>query len=106
MIQHSGVAAYPPNRQRLIVTFYYNAASTPGPVDPPAGWPPVDAFRVADGATLPRLVREVKPRYTSLAMQAMIRGTVLIECVVQADGTVGPASVTIASTSKSPACGN
>jgi TonB family protein len=85
----AALAAYPPNRQRLVVTFYYNDASTPGPVDPPVGWPPVGAFRVTDGATLPRLLREVKPHYTSLAMQAMIQGKVMLECVVQADGSVG-----------------
>src|SRR6266850_1683418 len=34
------LAEYPANRRRLTVTFYYNEASTPGPVAPPAGWPP------------------------------------------------------------------
>lgn len=38
---------------------------------------------------LPRLLREVKPQYTADAMRAKIQGTVLLECVVNTDGTVG-----------------
>ena len=85
----SALAAYPPNRRRLIVTFYYNDASTPGPVDPPVAWPPPDAFRTSDGVTLPKVLREVKPKYTALAMQAKVQGQVLLEIVVKADGSVG-----------------
>jgi len=39
--------------------------------------------------SMPRLVREVKPLYTADAMRARIQGAVWLECVVQADGTVG-----------------
>jgi protein TonB len=38
--------------------------------------------------TLPQLVREVKPAYTSDAMRAKIQGTVLLECIVRPDGSV------------------
>jgi TonB family protein len=38
--------------------------------------------------TMPVLVREVKPDYTKPAMDRKIQGTVLLEIVVKADGTV------------------
>ena len=47
------------------------------------------AYRPGNGVTLPQLLREVKPQYTSDAMRAKIQGSVLIECVVRADGSVG-----------------
>ena len=42
---------------------------------------------------LPKLVREVKPHYTADAMTARTEGAVLIECVVDTDGTVSRAKV-------------
>ncbi len=45
-------------------------------------------YHPGNGVTLPVLVREVKPAYTSDAMRAKIQGTVLLECVVRPDGTV------------------
>ena len=87
------LAEYPPNRKRLRVTFYCNEASTPGPVEPPAGWPPPGAFRPGDGVTLPNVLIEVKPQYTYLAMQAGIQGTVILEGVVATNGTVVDAIV-------------
>ena len=47
------------------------------------------AYRPGNGVETPRLLKEVKPQYTSQAMRAKIQGTVLLECVVQPDGTVG-----------------
>jgi protein TonB len=41
----------------------------------------------------PRLIREVKPQYTADAMRAKIQGTVLLECVILPDGTVGRVEV-------------
>jgi len=46
------------------------------------------AYRPGNGVTLPRVLHEVKPQYTSDAMRAKIQGTVLIECIVQPDGSV------------------
>jgi TonB family protein len=45
------------------------------------------------GVTMPTLIERVAPRYTPDAMRARIQGSVWIECVVQADGTVGDARV-------------
>ena len=38
-------------------------------------------------------LREVKPQYTSDAMRAKVQGTVLLECVVKPDGSVGDVKV-------------
>ncbi len=50
-------------------------------------------FRPGSGVVNPRIVREVKPQYTADAMRAKVQGTVLLECVVLADGTVGRVDV-------------
>ena len=50
-------------------------------------------YRPGNGVTLPRVLREVKPQYTSDAMRAKIQGTVLLECVVRPDGSVGDVQV-------------
>jgi protein TonB len=50
-------------------------------------------YRPGNGVTLPRLIKEVKPQYTSDAMRAKVQGTVLLECVVKPDGKVGDVNV-------------
>jgi protein TonB len=42
---------------------------------------------------LPRLIHDEKPLYTADAMRAKIQGTVVLECVVNPDGTVGDVTV-------------
>jgi TonB family protein len=37
---------------------------------------------------MPRVLRDVKPQYTADAMRAKIQGAVLVECVVNTDGSV------------------
>ncbi len=51
------------------------------------------AYRPGNGVMLPRVLREIKPQYTADAMRAKVQGTVLLECVVNADGTVGSVEV-------------
>jgi len=46
-----------------------------------------------NGVTTPVLLREVTPGYTSDAMRAKVQGSVLVECIVNPDGTVGDARV-------------
>ncbi|MBI2189866.1 MAG: TonB family protein [Acidobacteria bacterium] len=46
-------------------------------------------YRPGSGVINPRVIREVKPQYTADAMRAKVQGTVLIECVVLPDGSVG-----------------
>jgi TonB family protein len=50
-------------------------------------------FRPGSGIENPRLVREVKPQYTAEAMRAKVQGSVVLECVVLADGGVGQCDV-------------
>jgi TonB family protein len=47
----------------------------------------------SEGATAPKLVNQVEPKYTSDALRAKIEGTVTVEAVVNADGTVARARV-------------
>src|SRR4029077_9129912 len=45
-------------------------------------------YQPGNGVSLPRILREVKPQYTSDAMRAKIQGAVLLQCVVRPDGSV------------------
>lgn len=47
-----------------------------------------EIFRPGNGVSQPRLLREVRPQYTADAMRAKVQGTVLVVCVVRADGTI------------------
>lgn len=51
------------------------------------------AYRPGNGVLLPKPLREVKPQYTADAMRAKVQGTVLLECVVLPDGSVGKVEV-------------
>jgi periplasmic protein TonB len=65
-----------------------------GQTGPDQPWPPAGVFRPGAGVTAPRLTKEVRPRYPNEAMRAKIQGAVLLEAVVQTDGTVGEVRVT------------
>ena len=52
-----------------------------------------DVFTAGPGVTLPKLVHETKPGYTAEARSASIQGTVLLDCVVLTDGSVGDVRV-------------
>lgn len=51
-------------------------------------------YKPGNGVIMPRLVKQARPAYTEAAMAARVEGTVTVECVVEADGTVGDVSVT------------
>ena len=51
-------------------------------------------YKPGEGVSAPVLVKEVKPRYTADAKDAKIQGVVTLECVVNADGSVGDVEVT------------
>ena len=51
------------------------------------------AYRPGSGIDLPVVLKEVKPGYTAEAMRAKIQGVVVLECVIQPDGTVGEVQV-------------
>jgi protein TonB len=50
--------------------------------------------RPGEGVTSPTIVKEVKPVYTDDAKRERIQGTVGMDVVVKADGTVGNVKVT------------
>jgi len=51
------------------------------------------ARQVGDGVTGPSPTRMVQPEYTSDAMRAKVQGSVTLEAIVKADGTVGDVRV-------------
>ena len=59
-----------------------------------AGPAPAQRYKGDDpGVVLPRVLTEVKPRYTPAAMQAKIQGDVELTAVVREDGSVGDVTV-------------
>jgi TonB family protein len=50
-------------------------------------------YRPGNGVTVPRLLHEERPQYTSDAMRAKVQGSVILECVVRQDGSVGDVQV-------------
>jgi TonB family protein len=52
-----------------------------------------DGYTVGNGVSAPRLIREVKPGYTSDAMRARIQGLVRLQAIVLPDGSIGNARV-------------
>jgi protein TonB len=50
-------------------------------------------YQPGNGVSFPIKLREVRPNYTSDAMRAKVQGTVLLQCVVKQDGTVGDVQV-------------
>ena len=67
-------------------------AETPASVETPPAARQED-YRPGNGIETPKLVREVKPQYTARAMEAKVQGSVLMECVVEPDGSVGRITV-------------
>ena len=51
-------------------------------------------YRPGNGISLPKVIREVKPKYTPQAMEAKIQGTVWLECVVNEQGDISDVQVT------------
>jgi len=51
-------------------------------------------YKPGNGVIAPKLLQDVKPGYTGDAMRRGVMGTVLMECVVLVDGTVGDVHVT------------
>jgi protein TonB len=56
-------------------------------------WPPAGVYRIARGIIAPRVIKAARPTYPPEAMRAKVQGRVLLEAVVQADGTVGEVRV-------------
>jgi protein TonB len=67
---------------------FRNVRVSPAPSEPPSG-----IYNPGPDVSLPRLLHEQKPRYTADGLAEGIQGRVLVECVVEADGTVSRAVV-------------
>jgi TonB family protein len=52
-----------------------------------------EVYKIGNGVTSPVLIREVKPTYTKAAMDRKVQGTVEVNAVILADGTVGDVTV-------------
>jgi protein TonB len=72
------------------------AGGSRGPGIGPGDGPGVGIYEAGvGGVSNPKLIREVKPNFTSDAMRAKIQGVVVMEVVVLADGSVDPAGIRI-----------
>jgi len=58
-----------------------------------AGAETPQVFNIDDGVTPPRITRYIAPEYSDAAREAKIEGMVVVEAVIQADGTVGAIAV-------------
>ena len=74
----------------MFVALVANAGAQATPDTP---WPPAGVFRVVQGMTAPKIIKNARPNYPPEAMRAKIQGRVQMEIVVQADGTVGEVRV-------------
>ena len=76
-----------------LITVLVRQAAPQTPPDA-ASWPiPGVLVPGVEGVTAPRVIQEVKANYTAAAMRARIQGVVVLECVVEPDGRVGPVRI-------------
>jgi periplasmic protein TonB len=68
------------------------ASASQPPVETP--WPPAGVYRQGAGVTTPRLIKPVYARYLPEALRKGVQGSVMLEAVVQSDGTVGEVRIT------------
>jgi TonB family protein len=84
-------AAYPDDKAHFTVTFFHNEAPPGGSLPPrpaAASWPPPGIYVAGtEGVTPPRVLEKENPSYTPAATRAKIEGSVLLEGIVQPDGT-------------------
>jgi len=76
-------------RHQIIVTEPVMLSLDNGSAPSPPKFAPGAYHRCDPDVTLPTPIREVKPRYTRDALGAGIQGTVLLQAVVEPNGTVG-----------------
>jgi len=85
LVANAPIAAFPDRAQAP------GASTTQPPADAP--WPPAGVLRVGQGVTAPRMIKSARPNYPPEAMRAKVQGRVMMEMVVQANGTVGEVRV-------------
>ncbi len=71
-----------------------NSPQTVLPTPMPAGGAAMEGvFRVGGGVTAPKLIAQVDPEYSDAAREALTQGTVVVQAVVQPDGTMSVARI-------------
>lgn len=66
-----------------------NLASPVAPPPPPAPEPPPTApVRISSDLQAARLIRRIEPRYPALAIQTRTQGTVKLQAIIAADGSI------------------
>ena len=71
-----------------------NSPQTALPTPMPAGGAAMEGvFRVGGGVTAPKLIAQVDPEYSDAAREALTQGTVVVQAVVQPDGTMSVARI-------------
>ena len=79
---------------RWVTGFLLLVSAFQEPSAPPQGvWPPAGVYTQKDGVLPPVLLSRVEPRYTPDAMRANLRGFVMLQCVVEIDGSVSAVRV-------------
>ncbi len=71
----------------------HQASTAPDPVKPEQPWPPPGVYRAGGAVSSPKVTKQVPPNYAGEALKAKIEGSVLMEAVVQTDGTIGDVRV-------------
>jgi protein TonB len=67
----------------------FTAISTEGPVEVVKHREGTErVFKAGDGVTVPTLVARVDPQYSDTAREARVTGTVILEGIVETDGTM------------------
>jgi TonB family protein len=87
---HRGARGFPTSARRNPANFGGRQPSETGSLKRLA----IQVYKAGDGVSLPQVIRQVGPQYTSEAMAHRIEGVVVLDVVVKADGAVGDVNVT------------
>lgn len=87
------VQAIPPAKDAGASPALQEPPSRTAPAKPERPWPPAGVFRPGGGVTAPKVTKEIRVSYTPDALRAKVQGSVALEAVVRADGTVGDVRV-------------
>jgi protein TonB len=69
------------------------SGDSPGLRTGEGGGPGGEGYTIGNGVLAPRLIREVRPGYTSEALRARIQGIVVLRTTILPDGSVGSARI-------------
>jgi protein TonB len=90
-----GVAIMSSVHRTILIGIVLSASACGGsPSSPMSPSTPLIVYTAGDaGVTVPTVINEVQPSYTSQALAARIQGVVLLSAIVLADGTMGDVTV-------------